>query len=157
MTRLATLPRFYGVVLLIPILDLGVKAWASALVGGVRTLIPGVLAIRVVFNRGLVFGWGSGPGSSLQPLLLPVLALATVALFLMALRTPPTKTMRHSGFACMIGGALGNMLDRLLHGHVTDFVHVPLLPIFNLADVALWAGLAIVLSDISFSTNKQLD
>jgi len=149
-------PRAYVLAFLIPLLDLGAKSWASGLIGGVRTLVPGLLAIRVVFNRGFVFGWGDQLGSPLRGLLLPILVLATLALFLIALRTPATKTMRHSGFACMIGGALGNLVDRMIHGQVTDFVHVPLFPIFNLADVALWVGLAIVLFDFSHS-KKQLD
>jgi signal peptidase II len=48
------------------------------------------------------------------------------------------------GFAMVVAGALGNMVDRGLHGHVVDFIHITRWPIFNVADVAVVAGVLLL-------------
>jgi signal peptidase II len=51
----------------------------------------------------------------------------------------------HAGFACIVAGALGNALDRAARGHVVDFIHVRFWPVFNVADILVVAGLAILI------------
>ena len=50
----------------------------------------------------------------------------------------------HAGFACIVAGALGNALDRATRGHVVDFIHVHFWPVFNVADILVVAGIAIL-------------
>ncbi len=124
------------------------KSMAENLFGGVKTLIPGFFAIRVVRNAGGPLGFfepARDPSFSWAPSLLAVLAVAL--LLWMAIRVPATKPMRHLGFACMIGGALGNLGSRAWSGYVVDFIQLWRLPIFNLADAALLAGMALAICD----------
>ena len=147
----------FSLYLLVPLttaLDQVSKLLAVSIHGGVITLIPEVLAFRVVLNHGLAFGMGSGPGGISASLAALVTTVLLVPLVVAALRTAPTKTMRHCGFACMMGGALGNLVDRALRGYVVDFIDIRMLPIFNLADIALLWGMALVLFDL-FRTPSQ--
>ena len=142
--RLFGFPYFWIPVILG--LDLITKAWAANLFGGVKVFISGWVTVRLIQNRGLAMGIGAdGP---LSPGALIVLFIAMALLLLFAALTPLTKRLRHWGFACMIGGALGNLGERLLRGYVTDFIEIWRFPIFNLADLALLVGMALAVVDI---------
>ena len=121
------------------------KSEAERVFAGTRTLIPNWLELRVVRNDAGLLGAVSGEGIGW---LAPLGILAVGMILFWAWRTPHTKVMRHCGFACMIGGALGNLHDRLLHGYVVDYLQVRHLPIFNLADLALFLGLLTVAIDV---------
>lgn len=136
-------PFYYLLVPVIAMADLWLKSIVLNIHGGTMDLIPGFAKVTVIFNRGLVFGIGSSWMPDWAPLAFTLGLL--LALVYTAEHAPGTMAMRHVGFACMIGGALGNGLDRLLHGHITDFMDIPPLPIFNLADVALLVGIVLVL------------
>ncbi len=139
--------------LVVPIalaLDVFTKVKALSLFGGVQTLIPGFLALRVVFNRGILFGLVErGEGDGISPLVHLGWLLGLTAVLWLAAATPAKKRMRHLGFACMIGGALGNGLDRLWHGHVVDFIQVWFLPILNVADLFFLFGAFVVAWDVT--------
>lgn len=129
-------------------LDWWSKSLAVDLFGGVRTLVPGWLAIRVVRNGGGLLGlWGSAEHGAGWPAALVMLATLTL-LVGMAVRRGPTKPMRDCAFACMIGGAAGNLCDLLIDGFVTDFIEIWRFPIFNIADLALLLGLGLFVADI---------
>ena len=88
-----------------------------------------------VRNEGVAFGISAG-GPTLVVVLISVALLALVLYF-----------ARHSArrgmwlpTGLLLGGALGNIVDRIHQGHVTDFLKIPLWPAFNLADVAITAG-----------------
>jgi signal peptidase II len=51
-----------------------------------------------------------------------------------------------AGVALALGGATGNLLDRLLRGHVVDFIEIGFWPVFNIADVGIVAGLGLMLT-----------
>jgi signal peptidase II len=80
----------------------------------------------------------------------PVLAALWAALVLLAVLTLYYGLFGHRAFApiglgAMVGGAAGNVLDRLRHGAVVDFVAIGPWPVFNLADAALVAGVGLML------------
>lgn len=140
----------YLVIPLALALDVFTKAKALALFGGMYSIVPGFVAIQVVFNRGMLFGLFERPEAASAPWLVHLgwlLGLAIVVL--LALTTPAKKRMRHLGFACMIGGALGNGLDRLSHGHVVDFIQLWFLPILNVADLFFVFGIIVVAWDVT--------
>lgn len=103
--------------------------------GRVIELLPPLLRLTYLENRGVAFGLGQ----ALAPIF-PFLALA-ICLFLLRyyIRNVEVKTKPRSiAFGLLIGGALGNILDRFLHGFVVDFIAFDFgfyrFPIFNLAD-----------------------
>lgn len=91
------------------------------------------LGLQLLFNRGAALGLGSH-----WPLLVTVVGIVgTLVLFYLSLTA---KTLR-TPLAVMAGGALGNVLSRILFGTVTDFIRIAGWPgIFNLADVAIRLG-----------------
>ena len=66
-----------------------------------------------------------------------------------------------AGLACLIGGALGNVFDRLLRGHVVDFIRVHYedwyFPAFNVADSAITIGAALIILDTIVQTGREKD
>lgn len=95
-------------------------------------------------NRGIAFGiMNEGALHWRLPLLLLLGAVATVMLLRLASSIRDARSL--AGLGLVLGGALGNLGDRALNGHVTDFILVSFFPfIFNVADVALTLG-AIIL------------
>lgn len=94
-----------------------------------------------VTNRGIAFGLlDDGQG------LVVAVTAATVALVLAWFATAATRPGLWLGIGLLVGGALGNLADRAREDAVTDFIDPPLWPAFNVADIAITAGVvAIVL------------
>lgn len=103
-------------------------------------IIPGVLRFLYVENTGAAFGFFRGNSA-----LLTVLALAVVATLIVYFRH---AIARNSWLALalglQIGGAFGNIIDRLRHGFVVDFIDVPRWPTFNVADSGITVGVVIL-------------
>jgi signal peptidase II len=103
-------------------------------------LLP-ILALLRVNNTGVAFSVGHGLGS-----LVLVAATAVITLFVFYLWHSAKEGGRlvAAGFALIIGGALGNLIDRVRLGHVVDFLYLHIgdrgFFVFNLADVALTIG-----------------
>jgi signal peptidase II len=108
---------------------------------------PHVLELRVAHNTDTAF---SLLGDTLSPhvrwLLLSVLASTVTlgALVFIARRWKELQPMARLGGALVVGGGLGNMVDRLFTGHVIDFIHVEYWPIFNVADIAVTLGVVVL-------------
>jgi signal peptidase II len=103
----------------------------------------------LVFNEGAAFSFLAGAGGW-QRWFFTVLAVAVSALLAWWLaRTPRARWRDALPFALIIGGALGNVIDRLLYGHVVDFVQLYYdrwaWPAFNVADSAISVGAALIL------------
>jgi signal peptidase II len=124
--------------------DQGTKALASSAVDrGDRVELLPFLHIADVRNEGVAFGLGGDISA--------VLIGATIVLLLGLLVFLAQRS--RSGWlvwlpaALLVGGALGNLADRVRDGAVTDFIDLPLWPTFNLADVAIIAGVLLLLLD----------
>lgn len=101
-------------------------------------LLP-FLSLQRASNNGVAFGLLSGRFS----VIVPAACLALVLIFVyLALEPRPIIAGLAGGM--LIGGSLGNLLERLTRGHVTDFLHVPHYPTFNLADIFIVVGVALV-------------
>lgn len=107
------------------------------LVGSLLRLVPAE-------NSGGIFGLF--PGSSPLFALLSATALVLLAL---AYERAPDRLLLTVGYGALIGGALGNLLDRISHGAVLDFIDLGLgdlrIPLFNLADLAISLGVLALL------------
>lgn len=100
-------------------------------------LIPGVFHLTLVRNTGVAFGLFQGQG-----LLIMLGALSFVlGLVWTVLKDKPARGFLIS-LALVLGGALGNLLDRLRFGSVIDFLDLRLWPVFNLADSCITIGVA---------------
>ena len=103
----------------------------------------------VVWNRGVSFGMLDSDGA-LAPWLLSGLALVVVALLLVWLRRVDHR-LTAAGLGLIIGGAIGNVIDRVRFGAVIDFLDFHALgwhwPAFNVADSAICVGAALLLVD----------
>ena len=127
-------------------LDQLTKWWALQALEGDRSIeLVWTLRLRLVFNRGTAFGLGSQWGP-----LIAVLAAVVVAVLLRAGGALRARGARLS-LGLVLGGALGNLIDRLfrsaggfLDGGVVDFIDLQWWPVFNVADVAITAGAALL-------------
>lgn len=119
------------------------KLWASMYLAdhGPVQFHP-LLAITEVHNSGIGFGLLPGAGSAVGWLTIAIV----VALFVWLMRTPDAHALTIFGLALLIGGALGNMFDRIVVGQVLDFISTPLWPrVLNVADLAIRLGAVLVL------------
>jgi signal peptidase II len=118
--------------------------------GTPHEVIPGFLNWTLAFNRGAAFSFLAG-GAGWQRWLFVVLALAiSGALVVWLARTLRDDWRNALPLALIIGGALGNVIDRLHAAQVTDFIHVYFrqwnYPVFNLADSAITVGAVLLLA-----------
>ena len=121
--------------------DQAVKALVRATIdrGEAVDLVLGIELVNVR-NRGIAFGLFAGGG-----VLLVVFALAALAALLVFFAAHRHRPLVWLPTGLLIGGALGNLIDRTRDGAVTDFVDLPLWPAFNLADVAITFGVLTLL------------
>jgi signal peptidase II len=117
-----------------------------------RVHVLPVLDIILTYNTGAAFSMFAG-GAVWVRWLLVALALAVSAVLILWLRRLSSRAhaLLCCGLALIVGGALGNMLDRLAIGRVIDFVHVhwggAYFPAFNVADSAITVGAVLLLID----------
>ncbi|MBI5105031.1 MAG: signal peptidase II [Solirubrobacterales bacterium] len=137
------------------------RAWARALlvVGGVvaldqvtKALVRGGIArgeedpvlpaVKLVHvrNEGVAFGAFSGGG-----IIVVVLVAAALAALLAYFATHADRPLIWLPTGLLLGGALGNIIDRVRDGAVTDFIKLPHWPAFNVADIAITVGVLALL------------
>jgi signal peptidase II len=126
-------------------IDQGSKALAVSLVDpGDRTEVLPFLHIEDVRNDGVAFGLG---GDISAVVIGATIAVLVGLLVYLAVRGRGGWLVWLPA-ALLVGGALGNLADRVRDGAVTDFIDLPLWPTFNLADVAIVAGVLLLLVDV---------
>jgi len=116
-------------------------------------LVDGLLSLSHVRNRGAAFGLLSDWNVPYQSVLLSLLSLgALLAIGYYFLRLPQASRLPRLALALVLGGALGNLIDRVRLGYVVDFVHAYWRayqwPDFNLADSAITVGVTLLVIDI---------
>jgi signal peptidase II len=140
------LPTLIGVAAAVVAVDHLTKWLALRELAGRDVDLVGSLRLHLVYNNGTAFGLGSR--------FAPLIALAAVVVVVVLLGFGRTLTGRvpSIAIAAIIGGAVGNLLDRLLRegsgflgGPVVDFIDLQWWPVFNVADMAITIG-AVVLA-----------
>jgi signal peptidase II len=133
---------------LIVALDQGTKALATSLVDrGDQVEVLPFLAFENVRNKGVAFGLGGDISAALIGV--TIILLAGLLVFLAARGDHGWHVWLPA--ALLLGGALGNLADRVRDGAVIDFIDLPLWPTFNLADVAITLGVVLLLFDVERS------
>jgi signal peptidase II len=133
-------------------LDQFSKWWALhalAPAGVPHSVIPGFLNWTLAFNRGAAFNF-LADGSGWQRWFFVVLALVICAVLLVWLARTPRRDWRTGlPLGLIVGGALGNLIDRLHAAQVTDFIHVYFrqwdYPVFNVADCGITVGAVLLI------------
>lgn len=140
-----TRAAFLGAASIVVALDQLTKHWALNRLDDGPVDIVGSLRLNLTFNDGAAFSLGGGRTTWIALLAVAVAGVISV----MGWRAVHGATA--VGFGIVLGGALGNLVDRALRagdgflgGHVVDFVDLQWWPIFNVADVSLWVGIAVL-------------
>ena len=143
-------------------LTLGIFALDHATKGLVRDrmslyeaieLVPGYLRLSHIRNTGVAFGLLSDFQASWKPYFLAGMAVLAVAVIMVyGARVPAGRKLLHTALAVTLGGILGNFVDRLVFGYVTDFIEFHIResfhwPTFNIADTAISVGIGLLLLD----------
>lgn len=138
-------PALAALAAVVVVADQLTKAWALRALEDRTVDLVGSLRLRLVFNTGSAFSIGAGLG--------PVLAIVGVVVVLFLLRA--SKDVEGGpalmALGLVLGGAIGNLTDRALRegdgflsGGVVDFVDLQWWPVFNVADVAIVSGVALL-------------
>lgn len=123
------------------VLDQSAKAAirGGVALGGQRSVIPGVLVLVHSQNSGVAFSALSG-----STVIVTLLALAVLGALLAFFARFASQPLLWLPAGLIAGGALGNLIDRLRDGSVTDFIKLPDWPAFNLADSAITVGVVVL-------------
>jgi signal peptidase II len=118
-----------------------------------QEIIPGLLNITRVHNTGAAFGMLNAVDLPMKTLLLGIVAAAALAgLAIYAATLPADQRLTRLGLALIIGGAAGNLIDRIAAGYVLDFVDVYWNDwhfwAFNVADAAITVGVALMVLEL---------
>ncbi|MGI6755592.1 MAG: signal peptidase II [Atopobiaceae bacterium] len=135
---------FWIIVSLVVMLDQATKAAVRLMVSeGDMTFIPGVLDLTLVENTGAAFSLGAGAGVGAFFVLI-ALAVLVVVMFILW-REPNLPMSMVLTLGCVGGGGIGNMIDRVVKGSVTDFLKTTFInfPIFNVADICVTVGVVL--------------
>jgi signal peptidase II len=153
--------------LLVSAAVLVVDQWTKSLVethlatGPQRVIIPGFLDLIYVRNSGIAFGLFAAGSNTLGILILTLLGGVALALVLVYFwKTPAENRWVLVSLSLILGGAVGNLLDRLLSGSVTDFIEVYVgryhWPTFNAADSAISIGIVMMVIDAVWLERRRL-
>lgn len=123
-----------------------------------KPLLP-VFNLTLVYNTGAAFSFLSGAGSWHRWFFAGFSLIMSVILSIWLLRLPPLKDKLHAcALSFILGGALGNLVDRLFFGYVTDFFELYYknyhFPVFNVADLAITIGAGLLLLDLCKNTSR---
>jgi signal peptidase II len=125
-----------------------------------HSIISDIVVLVHSQNPGIAFGVFSNSNSPWLAPLLIVSSTAVIVLLAWIIATGRAGgTLAQCGLALILGGAAGNVLDRVIHGRVTDFLEVRLWtyiwPAFNVADSAITIGAVLVLCELLFGGPRR--
>ena len=113
-------------------------------------MIPSVFHLTLVLNQGVAFGLF--PNS--RTVLLLIITASILILTVLGFRAAPGRLKTQWAIGLILGGALGNWMDRIRLGAVVDFLDFRIWPVFNLADTAISIGVGLFLLEILFDKKK---
>jgi signal peptidase II len=136
---------YFGISILVLLIDQLVK----------RLIEDGVIKISYIYNEGAAMGLFRGLDPAIRiPFFFVSSVLAVIIILYYLFTLPLDEKWNMFGLSLIMGGAFGNLLDRVLYGKVLDFIETGIWPIFNLADSAISTGVAILVFKTVFPGKK---
>ena len=121
-------------------------------IGETLPVFRGVLDFTYVQNRGAAFSLFQN--SQLITVILPVITMVAGVIFLLHLRKKKEK-LAELGVLLIISGGIGNLIDRTVMGFVTDMISVGNFPVFNVADICVTVGCAVLILWVIIGDRKD--
>ena len=152
--------RWLALSAIIVVVDLATKAWISAVFapGEVLRVTP-FFNLVLVYNTGAAFSFLAGAGGWQRWFFMAVSIVVSIAIVWMLSRRD-NHPMVSAALALVLGGALGNLYDRVTLGKVVDFVQLHAAgyywPAFNVADSAITIGVVLLVWDSLFARNQEV-
>ena len=133
---------FYLVLLLVLAFDQITKYLALHYLAATESsaVIPNIFHLTLVHNTGIAFGFFRQHPS----VLLSLISISLLFLFFWGARMPKENSMERFSLALILGGAIGNWIDRVRFGAVIDFLDFRVWPVFNIADSAITVGVILL-------------
>lgn len=153
--------NYISIALAVIVADQAVKAAVVAAFAqrAVLSVIPGFFQLVHVDNPGIAFGLFADSGSRLASVLLILLSAAAILFVGWLIWTNQAGTAGSVGLALILGGASGNLIDRIARGEVVDFLDFYIgsyhWPAFNIADSAIVIGALLLLSEIFLAPQEE--
>ena len=148
---------FSVISIMIVIVDFVTKKWMLSVLFEIprQIVVTSFFNLTPVWNKGISFGIMSSHPEIIR-FIIPVLALLVILYLIRQIHLQ--RRMQQIGSAIIAGGAAGNVIDRFLYGRVVDFFDFHIggyhWPAFNIADIAICAGVAIMIYVIIWPSSK---
>lgn len=154
--------RYYLIAIIVLIADQISKYYFDSLLdeGESIGVIEPILNWTLAYNHGAAFSFLANQ-SGWQKWFFVALGLAvSVYLISQIYKTAHQSKPLALGLSLVLGGAIGNVIDRIIHGHVIDFIHVHYAntwhyPVFNIADIGICVGMILVIYDMLFLEKRR--
>ena len=132
-------------------LDQLTKSWiTSGFQLGDSITITSFFNLVLAYNTGAAFSFLAGAGGWQRVFFIAIAVIASIVIVYL-MRKPQNATLMNAALALILGGAIGNVIDRVRLGHVVDFIQVHgagyYFPAFNVADSAITVGVALLIWD----------
>ncbi len=142
------------------VLDFVTKQMAESLLNYAQPVyVLPVFDLTLLYNKGAAFSFLANEGGWQRWFFTAIAVGVSAVLTVWLMKLKPSEKFLSVALALVIGGALGNLYDRLVYGHVIDFIHVHwdkhYFPAFNIADSAITLGAAMLMYESIFMQNKK--
>ena len=128
--------------------DQGIKFWATMVLEpiGSMPLIPGIVELRYVLNKGAAFSMLSGK----QGFLIAFTAVALLGILVYLLAKRPAKNLEYIAWLLVLSGGIGNLIDRAVNQYVVDYINLLFMDfaVFNFADILVCTGIGLLILDL---------
>ena len=120
-------------------------------------VVPNFFDLTFVKNPGVAFGWF--PEWRLPPIIMAVVMIVIISYY--SIQLPAKEKLTRWALALLVGGAIGNLYDRLVYGYVVDFFLFHFggidFPVFNVADIAIDCGVIFLFIDIFWMSSEEAE